>query len=80
MNYRKQFKIDCPETVGEKDSAFDDSNYIDWLEKNLDNTLKQVKNFSLGNVSDSKVCTYKGDMKQETCLSSDGCLDCIYYS
>lgn len=30
---RKQFKIDKPETVGETDKAFDDGNYIDWLEE-----------------------------------------------
>lgn len=51
MNYRKQFKIDFPETVGEKDSAFDNSNYIDWLEKNLDNALKQVKDLTIPVVS-----------------------------
>lgn len=32
---RKQFKKDHPETIGETDSAFDNSNYIDWLEKKL---------------------------------------------
>ena len=32
---RKQFKIDHPETIGETDSAFDDSNYIDWLESKV---------------------------------------------
>ncbi len=29
---RDRFKSDHPETIGEKDQAFDDSNYIDWLE------------------------------------------------
>lgn len=40
---RKQFKIDKPETVGETDKAFDDSNYIDWLESKIQ-AMQQVKN------------------------------------
>lgn len=35
ITLRQQFKIDHPETVGETDNCFDNSNYIDWLEKQL---------------------------------------------
>lgn len=39
---RKQFKIDRPETVGETEIAFDNINYIEWLEKKyLEEQLKQ---------------------------------------
>lgn len=39
---RKQFKKEHPETIGETDKAFDDSNYIDWLEAKVEE-LKQEK-------------------------------------
>ncbi len=32
MKYEKEFRQSHPETVGEKDNAFDMSNYIDWLD------------------------------------------------
>lgn len=35
---RKEFKHAHPETVGESDKAFDDSNYIDWLENKVLNS------------------------------------------
>jgi L-lactate utilization protein LutB len=27
----KQYKSDCPQTIGETDTAFDNNNFIDWL-------------------------------------------------
>ena len=27
----KQYKSDCPQTIGETDTAFDNDNFIDWL-------------------------------------------------
>lgn len=39
-----QFKKDHPETIGEKDIAFDKANYIDWLEGQIQSnyiTLEQ---------------------------------------
>lgn len=32
---KEQFRIEHPETIGEKDRSFDDANYIDWLETNV---------------------------------------------
>lgn len=36
MKYKKEFKDEHPETVGETDSHFDLSNYCDWLESKYD--------------------------------------------
>lgn len=33
---RKAFKEDCPETIGETDTKFDNHNYIEWLEKQIE--------------------------------------------
>lgn len=33
MEFKKQFKEAYPETIGETDSHFDKSNYIDWIDK-----------------------------------------------
>lgn len=33
MKFKKQFKEAHPETIGETDSHFDKSNYIDWIDK-----------------------------------------------
>lgn len=33
MEFKKQFKEAHPETIGETDSHFDKSNYIDWIDK-----------------------------------------------
>ncbi len=32
MKYEKEFRAEHPETIGEKDSAFDMHNYYEWLE------------------------------------------------
>ena len=39
--YEQEFRIDKPETVGEKDKHFDLDNYKDWLEEQLTNCRKQ---------------------------------------
>lgn len=51
MDYRKQFKIDHPETIGETDRVFDNASYIDWLENTLDQSLQQIKNLTIPIVS-----------------------------
>ena len=33
MKYKKEFKKENPETIGETDYTFDISNYCDWLEE-----------------------------------------------
>lgn len=33
MKFKKQFKEAHPETIGETDSHYDKSNYIDWIDK-----------------------------------------------
>ena len=33
MEFKKQFKEAHPKTIGETDSNFDKSNYIDWIDK-----------------------------------------------
>lgn len=33
MKYEKEFRKAHPETIGEKDSAFDMSNYSEWLDR-----------------------------------------------
>jgi hypothetical protein len=40
--YEQEFRIDKPETVGEKDKHFDLDNYKDWLEEQLTNCRKQL--------------------------------------
>jgi len=47
---RKQFKKEHPETIGETDKAFDDSNYIDWLEAKVE-ALKQGQSLPIDSVS-----------------------------
>lgn len=43
IDFRNEFKKDHPETIGEKDKAFDNSNYINWLEKKLAERDKQIE-------------------------------------
>lgn len=40
--YEQEFRIDKPETVGEKDKRFDLDNYKDWLEEQLTDCRKQL--------------------------------------
>jgi hypothetical protein len=40
--YEQEFRIDKPETVGEKDKHFDLDNYKDWLEEQLTDCRKQL--------------------------------------
>jgi len=40
--YEQEFRIDKPETVGEKDKCFDLDNYKDWLEEQLTDCRKQL--------------------------------------
>ena len=47
----KQFKKEKPETVGETDKEFDQSNYIDWLEAKL-----QGQTLPLDSLSVSSFC------------------------
>ncbi len=44
--YRKRFKEDCPETIGETDKEFDDGNFIDWLIDHIEGLETQVKIFN----------------------------------
>lgn len=40
--YEQEFRIDKPETLGEKDKHFDLDNYKDWLEEQLTDCRKQL--------------------------------------
>ena len=40
--YEQEFRINKPETVGEKDKHFDLDNYKDWLEEQLTDCRKQL--------------------------------------
>ncbi len=52
---KKGFRQECPETIGETDKAFDNSNYIEWLEKKLLKSLcKPISNISLPTDCQSK--------------------------
>lgn len=50
---RKQFKVERPETVGETDVAFDNSNFIDWLLLQLA-TLQQANAELQNELDDTK--------------------------
>jgi hypothetical protein len=50
---REQFKKDHPETIGETDSAFDNSNYIEWLEAELTAAQKTTNNSDYAKCSDA---------------------------
>lgn len=50
---RKQFKKDHPETIGETDRSFDDSNYIDWLENRVHNLEEKLKEAYTDGFTDS---------------------------
>lgn len=39
MKFKKEFKSDHPETIGETDKEFDNHNYTEWLEKKLQSYL-----------------------------------------
>ena len=41
MKYKKEFKQDHPETIGETDSHYDLSNYVDWLDKKYNELQKE---------------------------------------
>jgi len=43
MKYKKEFRTAHPETIGETDKEFDISNYIDWLEKQLEGHIQYHK-------------------------------------
>ena len=38
MSFREKYRKECPETIGEADIEFDNANYIEWLEKELEAT------------------------------------------
>ena len=39
MKYEKEFREAHPETIGETDKQFDQSNYVEWLELYVENKL-----------------------------------------
>lgn len=42
MKYKTEFKEAHPETIGEKDSAFDMSNYIDWIDVRVESLITEL--------------------------------------
>ncbi len=46
MKHEKLFRQDHPETIGEKDRAFDMANYISWLEEKYNKLLNENESAS----------------------------------
>ena len=70
MSFRKQYRKECPETIGETDREFDNANYIEWLEKELEATsisrsVKRMLASAIANLS-----------KDMHCVSQRPCLTC----
>ena len=42
MKFEKEFREAHPETIGETDRAFDESNYTDWMEKQYSELLASL--------------------------------------
>ena len=40
--YEKEFREENPQTIGETDRQYDLSNYKDWLERKLEDTIKKL--------------------------------------
>ena len=60
--YKEEYKLDRPETIGEKDYTFDLDNYREWLELQLTECRKQL---SIANVV--------GQSEQFYCANKDWC-------
>lgn len=52
FKYDKEFRADHPETVGEIDTQFDTSNYVEWLEKKYGELLIEQNAPTLEDVKD----------------------------
>jgi hypothetical protein len=47
MRYEKEFRKAKPHTVGEKDKDFDNRNYAEWLESQLQEEREKQEEFNL---------------------------------
>ena len=56
MKFEKTFRTEHPETIGETDKRFDESNYTEWLEKKIVDLQQQVKKLNIDDVSTSFYC------------------------
>ena len=54
MKLIEQFRKEHPETIGEKDNAFDRANYIDWLEHKYDEAIMFIEDFTNSDISELK--------------------------
>jgi hypothetical protein len=74
--YEQEFRIDKPETVGEKDKHFDLDNYKDWLEEQLTDCRKQLSIQRVVGQSE-QLCEHRS--LQSAMCEVDYCPDCETY-
>lgn len=61
----KQYKSDCPQTIGETDTAFDNDNFIDWLCQQNKQLLDKIERLKLFKVELDNELTKKDKYLEE---------------